>query len=928
MSQKKERNYSLAKEEPAQTETKIASKAVLLPVRLPVTSSRDLKRVKMPLAEGASEEETCTSAEEDDIELWTVYSAKVCLSAVLNDPSLWRRETDLFTKSWGEGFLPIPKPSLSTLPVIKKSEFAHYVRQLAKPYRMHVKKVRHGSSSSSPTRRAPGFAAAAASAAGKHHTPKDVVPKIFKSAEFCLEDPETFQSIFASEISQPVSQPTVPTPGANAQTSRLLQEKLTHYLDIVEIQLAQQIALKSEDFFHTISSQDTLTEEMVRLRQLIKDLRFRLSGIDKVVTENPLLVLQLRRRRSHYVAVYHKLKLMATVHQTQPTIQLLLTTSDFVGALDLIATTHEVLNQELAGIQSFRHLGSQLVEMERLIEKVMEADFVKITTTGLSELRAGNDTLDCDEEDKIVSAVFGLLKLKKLVFLDCYRGEAFAAIKSCIKQVSRRLVGIRGDEEGPVSIAELMRRMSFDEWLGMIQTIFEAILFILRRLKVVHKLIEGVVNQLVGVTGGESKEASPTGVTNSFVFEEAVSLDELETPLPLKQPELILRDAGLLTHDEGDKVMSESRELLCSACELVHVRCSKLIGVKSRDGSLEKLISSDFVSMVRILERFIGECEGICGKQSHSLRATILTQAKKHLEKFHEERKAKLGLLLDSEHWKPAESPAQIQSLLLKLENGIKERSFQSTSANLETKGRLVVREQEFTVAGALLLLLKIVYEYCQSVNDMPMLVTDIMNRLLEILQLFNRKTYQLVLEAGAFQTIGLKSITAKHLAVASQSLLAVAAVVPIVRGYFDSRLQQREKVLLNHFDFLSQAFSSHSQEIHSKLISMIDEVISRQLSKWEIGGPTPSLSVQNIVRQIVRLHDALQGLVNTEQLKAVCHGIHAVFKSRLKQRILKIPVDDNSFVTEEIISIVARLKDLNGFKGLIEDVSDLWTGR
>eukprot|EP00118_Oscarella_pearsei_P013346 m.106042 g.106042 ORF g.106042 m.106042 type:complete len:146 (+) comp37247_c0_seq19:2286-2723(+) len=114
----------------------------------------------------------------------------------------------------------------------------------------------------------------------------------------------------------------------------------------------------------------------------------------------------------------------------------------------------------------------------------------------------------------------------------------------------------------------------------------------------------------------------------------------------------------------------------------------------------------------------------------------------------------------------------------------------------------------------------------------MPMLVTDIMNRLLEILQLFNRKTYQLVLEAGAFQTIGLKSITAKHLAVASQSLLAVAAVVPIVRGYFDSRLQQREKVLLNHFDFLSQAFSSHSQEIHSKLISMIDEVISRQLSK------------------------------------------------------------------------------------------------
>ena len=49
-----------------------------------------------------------------------------------------------------------------------------------------------------------------------------------------------------------------------------------------------------------------------------------------------------------------QLKLMATVHQTQPTIQLLLSTSDFVGALDLIATTQEVLQQELAGVRCLR----------------------------------------------------------------------------------------------------------------------------------------------------------------------------------------------------------------------------------------------------------------------------------------------------------------------------------------------------------------------------------------------------------------------------------------------------------------------------------------------------------------------------------------------------------------------------------------------
>lgn len=49
-----------------------------------------------------------------------------------------------------------------------------------------------------------------------------------------------------------------------------------------------------------------------------------------------------------------QLKLMATIHQTQPTIQLLLTSSDFVSALDLIDTSLEVLQQELAGVQCFR----------------------------------------------------------------------------------------------------------------------------------------------------------------------------------------------------------------------------------------------------------------------------------------------------------------------------------------------------------------------------------------------------------------------------------------------------------------------------------------------------------------------------------------------------------------------------------------------
>lgn len=47
---------------------------------------------------------------------------------------------------------------------------------------------------------------------------------------------------------------------------------------------------------------------------------------------------------------------MATVHQSQPMIQLLLSTPDYVAALDLIATTQEILLQELNGVHSFRYI--------------------------------------------------------------------------------------------------------------------------------------------------------------------------------------------------------------------------------------------------------------------------------------------------------------------------------------------------------------------------------------------------------------------------------------------------------------------------------------------------------------------------------------------------------------------------------------------
>jgi len=78
-----------------------------------------------------------------DESLWTIYSCTQNLPAALNDPS--NREVDLFTKTWGETFVPMAASTVSDMyPKLKRSDFAQYLKD------SHTKKRRHKSKSSEP----------------------------------------------------------------------------------------------------------------------------------------------------------------------------------------------------------------------------------------------------------------------------------------------------------------------------------------------------------------------------------------------------------------------------------------------------------------------------------------------------------------------------------------------------------------------------------------------------------------------------------------------------------------------------------------------------------------------------------------------------------------------------------------------------------
>ena len=62
---------------------------------------------------------------------WTLYQSQVNLPAALNDPRLNRRETDFFTKTWGELFDKTHVDPSTHLPHITHDHFKKYLRKIS-----------------------------------------------------------------------------------------------------------------------------------------------------------------------------------------------------------------------------------------------------------------------------------------------------------------------------------------------------------------------------------------------------------------------------------------------------------------------------------------------------------------------------------------------------------------------------------------------------------------------------------------------------------------------------------------------------------------------------------------------------------------------------------------------------------------------------
>ncbi|KAF6778580.1 hypothetical protein AHF37_01849 [Paragonimus kellicotti] len=216
--------------------------------------------------------------------------------------------------------------------------------------------------------------------------------------------------------------------------------------------------------------------------------------VDTSVTYAALRLHRLVRRRANYRILLQKLKVIASLQAAQPTIQMLLRSNDFCAALDLVASTQDLLvlssstsddrphttsdsaNSQFRQLTCLRHLNAQLTEISRFVRHMIEAEF----EAALCQFMEPRTSCGQYVEPDLVPCLLGLLHIKRHDFVSAFRAELIRQVKRTQQRYCTGVASTVQDSTKPsISMKERLRDLSNEAWLQLIAnrcTEFQALL--------------------------------------------------------------------------------------------------------------------------------------------------------------------------------------------------------------------------------------------------------------------------------------------------------------------------------------------------------------------------------------------------------------------------------------------------------------------
>ncbi|GAM27278.1 hypothetical protein SAMD00019534_104530 [Acytostelium subglobosum LB1] len=835
---------------------------------------------------------------------------------------------------WKPDELVVP-PVSSSIPFIHMKSFQSYLNKVSQAYRIF-----------------------------KDNEQQDLIPTNKKTSDEIIDLNHIPEFFFHKQLSKQQI-----LDYANSDPSPIMFQKLEHYSAIVEENIVGHVREQSQSFFNAMSDLKQFRTELNRLYHELIHARETLSKVDNEVVKSSLNISRLFLQKNRAVEALSILSMTQDVKQAQPTLQLLLSKGDYGGALDLIHTTQQSLADGLAPISSLKNIGPQLAEMIKLIEKMLESDFIKITLNDDLLLQSIHDDGDLDastatSSSKSTSMVSPGISSPQLDITQNLNETLLPVVETLLR------IGRIGE------VLEAFRESSVDSVKSLFKTVVSSIVFERDHEKKIAS--NQSTDTPVNFTWDECKahliKLSPTDslplfkavnaefkkkmiITKNIIDLVIAEVDRFEDHLQQQQQQgqgdgssgntsPTHRSGVMPNHNKQETIKVICSNILASINEAMQERLSYLIKIRSDANS--RLALPDFVTLTKHINTFIKFSEQILVKKKAStLRSNQLTQSKIFLDTLHKNKVASLTMLMENEEWIPAQVVGEFQRIINQLvhramlctspnmppmESSAHDEIPQpvtledpSTSSqqhvNLSVKEYISISDEKFKVGNTVLMMLKFINDYLHCIDLLPALVIDSIPKFVELLHTFNGMTYQLVLGAGARQTMKLKTITSKHLGLASQCLSFQIKMIPHLKTILQHLLPSKNQFpLLNGFDKIIQDYSSHRSEIFEKFVVILKERSLSQmkaLSTLDLKNdtmPIPSPPIASLVKDFTTLHKLLNALLPPDQMFKVFTNIYYMLNNILVESIQRL----------ELNSVAARRRIHNDILHFMESLRTL----
>lgn len=777
-------------------------------------------------------------------------------------------------------------------------------------------------------------------------TPLSTIPSVYSEEDFHLENPRTFDIV--SEHSEIVRDPNgVPSGRKSLATNAILQEKLSWYMDTVEVHLINSISTASKSFFSALGSLRELHGEAADSVERIQKLRKELAKIDKEMAIDGLKVINLKQRRDNVRQLAQAIMQLEDIVRAVQSCEDMVESGEIDQALDGLDEVEALMagrdskpteaqaqaRYEKRDLRRIKALEGALDDLNQLRYRAGRGYEARFHNSLLNDIRRHVDQTETSAtlqrwgiaytrprpgQRRAPSSFPGYMNIGPELRAELeaemkglsraryttpaattFRAIVLREMRSIIRKhlpssndddnvstVSASTVGGRSmsQQEKSSILARNLRAMDADDWYQMLATIYTSISEGLRRLSVQVKILLDITSNLPE----NMLKSPPTSPDPS-------NMDRIRSP-QAGRPR-----ATSSVQAEMQQVLDLS-SLLGEGVDLAQAQITKVVKVRSQQNA--ELPLTDFLKYFTLNRLFTDECEAISGRSGTALRSVLDAQIKDFVARFGDSQKHDIIKVMDSDKWDAKDFGDRENQLLQRViegstsdalpwvENtmiwqlpingtkGSNGTASNGTSATAAKVRSAVVDEQRYILPESAIAMLQSMETFQHLAAGIPSMSQEVATLLLESLKLFNSRSSQLILGAGATRSAGLKNITTKHLALSSQGLSFIVALIPYVREFFRRHLpSSNASQIMTEFDRVKRLFQEHQNGIHEKLVDIMSGRASMHVKAmkgidWEEAAKNKAVSVSPYMETLTKETATLQKVLAKHLPDPVVAGI------------------------------------------------------